>query len=171
MNKTTKTPSPFKALEIILSADDDPSLWRAALSVVTDDFLQKYSPRSASKNWGMVVGACSHWLRPHQTRWTAAGGFASPDGYRSLAPEFDWSVALLFRQGVWVPVARLPRRRLRFLRVVIPSRTARRRQAAIYSRWQPGEGSVCYGFRKFGGEWRCVAASDEDRRGRVLAKP
>ncbi len=46
------------------------------------------------------LGACSHWLRPHQTRWGADGGFAYPAGYDQRAdgrqglPQFDWSVYL-----------------------------------------------------------------------------
>jgi hypothetical protein len=117
----------------------------------------------------MVVGACSHWLRPHQTRWTKAGGFAYPEGYRNYKPEFDWKVILLFRDKQWVPVVRLPGKGLTFFSVIIPSRTARHRQAVIYTRWHPGE-EVLYGFRKLDGKWQCVAASDEDARGRVPAE-
>jgi hypothetical protein len=113
----------------------------------------------------MVAGACSHWLRPHQTRWTKAGGFAYPDGYRNFEPEFDWSVVLLFRDEQWVPVAR---KRPTFLHVVIPSRTARHKQAAIYTRWLPAKETILYGFRQLDGKWRCVAVSDEVARGRVL---
>lgn len=170
MDSVLNTIFPFTALETILSADDDPLLWRAALSVVTDDFLQRYQRESTNKNWGMVVGACSHWLRPHQTRWTKAGGFAYPQGYRNFKPEFDWSIILLFRDEQWVPVVRLRDKRLTSFRVVIPSRTARHKQAVIYTRWHPGEKSILYGFRKLDGKWQCVAASDEAARGRVLAR-
>ena len=54
-----------------------------------------------------------------------------------------------------------------FLRVVIPSRTARHKQAAIYTRWHPGDETILYGFRMLDGKWQCVAASDEVARERV----
>jgi len=37
---------------------------------------------------GLVVGACSHWVRPHNSRWNAAGGFVCPDGYKILFPNW-----------------------------------------------------------------------------------
>jgi hypothetical protein len=169
MDRASNPAFPFAALEAILSTDDDPLLWRTALSIVTDDFLQTYNRESKKKCWGMVVVACSHWAAPHQTRWTKAGGFAYPEGYRSFKPEFDWSVNLLFRDEQWVPVVRTPKKKpMVFLRVVIPSRTARHKQAAIYTRWHPGNETIPYGFRKLDGKWQCVAASDERARGRVL---
>ena len=161
---------PFSALEILLNDEDDPALWRAGLSVVMDDLVQRddYAPKY--KNWTMVIGACSHWLRPHQTRWARAGGFAYPEGYRNYKPEMDWSVILQLRDGQWVPVVHLPHRRSIIITVVIPSRTKRHKQAAIYTRWQPANEVILYGFRKSDGKWRCVAASDEDTGGRVLRK-
>jgi hypothetical protein len=160
---------PFAAVEAILSAEDDPILWRAALSVVSDDFLQRYKRESKNKSWGVVVGACSHWLWPHKATWAKAGGFAYPEGYRNYKPEFDWSVTLLFRDEQWLPSVRTPKKRPTLLRVVIPSRTLRHKKAAIYTRWHPGDETILYGFRKkLDGDWRCVAASDEAARGRVL---
>jgi hypothetical protein len=158
---------PFAALEAILSTEDDPLLWRAVLSIVTDDFLHRYKQESKNKSWGVVVGACSHWLCPHKATWTKAGGFAYPEGYRNQ-PEYDWSVTLLFRDEQWVPTVRTPKKRPTFLRVVIPSRTVRHKQAAICTRWHPGDEIILYGFRKLDGKWQCVAASDEAARGRVL---
>jgi hypothetical protein len=151
-NSDFRSAFPFTALEAILSAEDDPLLWKAALSVVTDDFVQRYGRESGNKNWSIVVGACSHWLRPHQTRWTKAGGFAYPEGYKNFRPEFDWSVTLLFRDEQWVPIVRLPNKRLMSLHVVIPSRTSRHKQAAIYTRWYPSGETVFYGFRKLDGK-------------------
>lgn len=171
MNGGSDSAFPITALEGILSRDDDPYLWRAALSVVTDDFLQRYNRGSKNKNWGIVVGACSHWVRPHQTRWTKAGGFAYPAGYKSFKPELDWSVILLFHDQKWIPVVTLPGKRLALLDVVIPSRTARHKQAVIYSRWRASGELVFYGFRKLDGKWSCVAASDEDQTGRILGNP
>src|SRR5579872_1882210 len=170
MDTSLNVPFPFAVLEAILSIDDDPTLWSAALSVVTDDFLQRYKQDSKNRNWGMVVGVCSHWLRPHQTRWTKAGGFAYPNGYKGFRPEFDWSLVVLFRDGEWIPVDRLPVKRLAFFQVAIPARTSRHKQAVIYTRWRPSDETILYGFRKVDGKWRCVAASDEAVTGRVLAK-
>ena len=56
MNGMLNTAFPFAALEAILSTYDDPFLWRAALSIVIDDFLQEYSRGSRSKLWGMNRG-------------------------------------------------------------------------------------------------------------------
>lgn len=55
------------ALKERLSADDDPVLW--------EQVVGGGSPLYAE------VGGCSHWLRPHQTLWTAAGGFAWRVGF------------------------------------------------------------------------------------------
>src|SRR5205085_4593730 len=78
-----------------LSSDDDPELW----AVVLDTILADLTPEPGM---AVEVGRCSHWLRSHQTRWTADGGFAAPVGYGSgtggysckALPQFDWSVVL-----------------------------------------------------------------------------
>src|SRR5881275_1785645 len=76
-----------------LSADDDPDLW----AVVLETILLELGPAPGAM---VEVGRCSHWLRPHQTRWTADGGFACPAGYggsrfsRSGYPLHDWEVEL-----------------------------------------------------------------------------
>lgn len=58
----------------LLGSEDDPELWQVAVQHI----LAQLTPVP-----GMLVelGRCSHWLRPHQTRWTADGGFAWPSGY------------------------------------------------------------------------------------------
>jgi hypothetical protein len=67
----------------------------------------------------MELGACSRWLRPHQTRWTAAGGFAFPLGHGdgegfapgvSGLPGLDWRVILQFNPAPmgWIIPADLP---------------------------------------------------------------
>jgi hypothetical protein len=81
-----------------LATDDDPTLWVEVLRAVAEDVLVLQAHTDRSKLYA-VIGSC-HWLRPHQSRWTAAGGFALPVGYgdgeRSLRglPNFDWSVTL-----------------------------------------------------------------------------
>ena len=54
------------------------------------------------------------------------------------------------------------------LRVAVPSRTAKHKQAAVHTVWSTSNQMKFYGFRNVAGMWRCVAASDEDRRGRIL---
>ena len=167
MNTFDKPIIPFEAVEAKLAADDDRDLWRAALCVLTDELVQRYGEESRTIACAMVLGACSHWVRPHQTRWTAAGGFAYPVGYREALPELDWSLILLFRDGQLIPVAKLPGKKSILFRVAIPSRTARHKQAAVHTRWSPGGETVFFGFRKVNEKWACVAASDEHSRGHV----
>src|SRR5215468_10060213 len=87
-------------LEERLSAEDDPALWEQVLKVLADDAS---TLDIACSPLYLEIGRCSHWLRPHQTRWTAAGGFAYPIGYgdgegvgRVGLPRLDWRVRLLF---------------------------------------------------------------------------
>ena len=78
-----------------LDEDDDAELWRVALNHILVE---------VDKKPGILihVGRCSHWLRPHQSRWTADGGFAWPTGYGSgsggysfsALPQFNWSLDL-----------------------------------------------------------------------------
>ena len=65
-----------EGLARFLGEDDDPELWRAALSYTLAEI--EPGPRVP-----VEVGRCSHWLRPHRSRWTAGGGFACPTGYGS----------------------------------------------------------------------------------------
>ncbi len=97
---------PFHSVESRLSADDDRTFWQVALTTLADEFMLQYHKESRNRDWAMVVGACSHWVRPNQTRWTAAGGFAFPEGYKEFTPEFDWSLILLFRNQEWIPVVK-----------------------------------------------------------------
>ena len=161
-NKTTL----FETLEPKLGADDDRALWRAVLFVLQDELAQRVE-ESKVGTWAMVVGACSHWVRPHNSRWNAAGGFVSPDGYKDSVPELDWSVIFVFRNREWASVEKRPGKKIKVLRVAIPTRTARHKQAAIRTRWAPNGETVLYGFRKLAGKWQCVAASDEKSRGRI----
>jgi len=160
---------PLNLIEAKLGKEDDPLFWKSALSVLADEFLQRYVEEGKRRERVIVVGACSHWVRPHNSCWTATGGFAVPEGYKDSMPEFDWSMTLVFREQQWTPVQKLPGKNVKVFRVSIPTRTARHKQAAIHTRWLPGDETVLYGFRNLNGEWRCVAASDEVSRGRLLA--
>ena len=160
------------AIEERLNADDDPLLWQEVLRVAAEDFSIGVG-RSRSTFFA-IIGSCSHWLRPHQSRWTAAGGFAAPVGYgdgksflRGL-PELDWSVTLAFdpaRPG-WVTPERQPaNKRFLSVRIAIPARTVRHKQAAVHAVWSQGtlDGKekrvVFYGFRKSDLGWKLVASS------------
>jgi hypothetical protein len=157
----------FEALEPKLAAEDDHALWQVALAVLTDEFEQRRVEASHRGVWAMVVGACSHWVRPHNSRWNAAGGFAYPNGYKDSAPELDWSLTFVFRNRVWESVKKLPGKNIKVFQVAIPARTARHKQASIHTRWTPNGETVLYGFRKIAEKWECVAASDEKSRGRI----
>jgi hypothetical protein len=159
---------PFETLEPKLAADDDRALWQAALVVLTNEFMQRHAEESSRGIWAMVVGACSHWVRPHNSRWNAAGGFVYPDGYQDSVPELDWSLIFVFRNREWTQAVKPPGKKVKVFRVAIPARTARHRQAAIRTRWIPGGEAVLYGFRKVNQKWECVAASDEKSRGRLV---
>ncbi len=79
----------------LLDEDDDPDLWQAGLDRILSEFEK-------GDHLFVEVGRSSHWLRPHQSRWTENGGFAWPAGYgsgsggftNSAIPQFDWSVVL-----------------------------------------------------------------------------
>jgi hypothetical protein len=156
----------FDGLQSKLTPHDDRELWRAALSVFADEFAQRHAEESGRGAWAMVVGACSHWVRPHNSRWNAAGGFVYPTGYDSV-PELDWSAIFVFENHEWALVQKLPGKRTKVFRVAIPARTARHKQAAIHTQWAPNGETVLYSFRKVVEKWKCVAASDEESRGPV----
>jgi hypothetical protein len=152
------------ALEERLSAEDDPALWTQVLKTVAEDAstLDNISSKLYAE-----VGACSHWVRPHQTRWTAAGGFAFPIGYGdgegllgvAGIPGFDWSIRLLFNPTllIWDAPPTPPTKRFRSVRVAVPSRTTRHQQGAVHTLWSPGtldarhKRTVFYGFRNVKG--------------------
>jgi hypothetical protein len=157
----------FEAIQPKLAAHDDRELWRTALAVFADEFAQRYAEESGRGVWAMVVGACSHWVRPHNSRWNAAGGFVYPDGYKDSVPELDWSAIFVFQNREWTLVEKLPGKRIKVFRVAIPARTSRHKQAAIHTRWEPNGKTILYGFRKVTEKWKCVAASDEELRGPV----
>jgi hypothetical protein len=165
------------ALKERLSAEDDPALWEQVLKVLAEDASILERVTSDSQLYA-EVGVCSHWLRPHQTRWTLAGGFAWPVGYgkggfsRTGLPLFDWSVRLQFNpsQMCWVIPEKLPAKRFISVRVAVPSRTTRHRQAAVHTLWPPRtldakrERTVFYGLRNLNGVWELKACSRDRER-------
>jgi hypothetical protein len=158
-----------------LTAQDDPGVWKEILAVLGEEFLQRYRAEQGEKeSWFLRIGACSHWVRPHQSRWLAAGEFALPIGYKGAAgwsnglPEFDWSVILSFDDERWKRVDRFSGKKQIVLRVAVPARTARHKQAAIPTMWSTSHQMTLYGFRRIDQKWLCVAASDERKHGRIL---
>ncbi len=157
--------------------DDDIRLWEAVVDEVYADatFLSR---GAGSRIVVSTIGRCSKWLRPHQTRWTAAGGFAWPTGYggraysRTGLPDHDWAIELLWddRGSTWHLAGHPQSTADLEFRVSIPARSVRHRQAAIHTIWRPGspvkprdELVQFYGFRtKDGTRWDCVAASDRE---------
>jgi len=158
-----------------LTPQDDSEAWKAILDVISEEFEERYRAKQGEKeSWFLRIGACSHWVRPHQSRWLAAGGFALPIGYKGAAgwsnglPEFDWSVILSFDGERWKRVDRFSGKKQIVMRVAVPARTARHRQAAIHTMWSTSHQMTLYGFRNVNQKWVCVAASDERKHGRIL---
>lgn len=149
---------PFELIASNLNKDDDPNFWQAALQVLSEEFRRCRDENPKKGDWFLLVGACSHWVRPHQTRWTAAGGFAYPEGYRNSLPELDWQAIFVFRDREWIAVKNLPKKHSRVFRAALPTRTNRHKQAAVHTRWYPGSETAFYGFRNTDGHWTCVAA-------------
>jgi len=162
-----------RSIEEQLSQEDDPALWGQMLRTVAQDALVLQVANHRSDLYA-EVGVCSHWLRPHQTRWTAAGGFALPVGYghskgfsRTGLPGFDWRTILQFDAAVvnWIVPSELPGKRFSFVRIAVPARTTRHRQAAVHTLWSPGtldtreKKIVLYGFRNLTGVWELAARS------------
>lgn len=157
-----------------LSPEDDEEFWLTATAVLLHDVEAKLEERNSKVKVYAQIGACSHWLRPHQMRWTAAGGFAWPTGYggrrqsRLGLPEFDWFVLLhrnLDSQS-WEPVEKITGKKHLIFRAALPTRTSRHPQAAIHTAWIPNRLSGqkewfprVYGFRKLDGTWQCVAGN------------
>ena len=59
----------FEAVQSKLTEDDDRNFWQAALTALTDEFLQRYDEEAKNREWVFVVGVCSHWVRPHNSSW------------------------------------------------------------------------------------------------------
>jgi len=153
-----------------LTMQDDPAAWRVILAVIGEEFLERYRSEGAEKeSWFLRMGACSHWVRP--TR--AAGSrrvdlrchrFKGASGWSHGLPEFDWSVILSFDGEGWKRVDKFSSKKQVVLRVAVPARTARHKQAAVHTVWSTSGQLTLYGFRNVDGRWLCVAASDERKQ-------
>jgi hypothetical protein len=157
---------PVDFLPLRLRHGDDYELWRVALSHILSELPTTLGTL-------VRIGRCSHWLRPHQTRWKADGGFAWPTGYgsgsggfsRYALPEFDWSVMIAWSGDHWELAHNKSLKPA--IRVTLPSRTGWHKQAAIHTLWTIGKEKELrfYGFRHPEGVWRCTAETEweEDR--------
>jgi hypothetical protein len=155
-----------------LTDEDDPELWEIATQVILADAL--LFAHDAKIPLFAQIGRCDHWIRPHQSRWTAGGGFALPFGYDKTTtgfsfrakPEFEWSIVLQWTGAAWEP-ARFQGRGL-ILRIAIPGRTMQHQQAAIHTMWTPRPPTGAekrlqlYGFRKLTNGWQFAATTVRD---------
>ncbi|MDZ4685053.1 MAG: hypothetical protein SH850_08175 [Planctomycetaceae bacterium] len=155
-----------------IDAEDDADLWSAAIGHIMADAQFLCENAATTQAVFTEIGRCSHWVRPHQARWTADGGFAWPSGYGgsgfslSGLPEWDWSLIWQWNADghKWQSTGQpLGKRRLQ-LRISIPSRTVRHDQAAIHTIWRPGCPTMpnqsvrqLYGLRKLNGAWLVTA--------------
>jgi hypothetical protein len=174
----------LEAISPHLTANDDVNLWNAAYETIVADIETLY-PEKGKNEVFLQIGACSHWLRPHQMTWTAGGGFAWPEGYLqkyrdhiknswgpigSGLPELDWFVLAHWNSAKeeWeMVIPKLFGKKKLVFRVAIPTRSLRHMQAAIHTVWIPGSPEDThkkvtrfYGFRKKDESWKCVAASN-----------
>lgn len=172
-------------ISLCLCKDDDAALWESAVNLIFHE--ASYLARCATETTliSAVIGCCSHWLRPHQTRWTADGGFAWPSGYgsqgfsRTGQPEHDWSLVFFWNpveQEWWPTEPKIDIVERFSFRVTLPARTARHNQAAIPATWSNGTPVLrketifqIYGFRKQANRWQCSATNDSGARHYELA--
>jgi hypothetical protein len=152
----------IEAIQTRLVDSDDQALWREVLHYAIERFKAKHENAPCF----IEAGLCSKWLRPHQLRWTAAGGFAWPVGYGNGTgagsrgiPEFDWSVVFEYESATdsWQLAPKFHSKQRRVLRLAIPARSARHQQAAINAVWQPEYVTEFWGFRKKDSEWQNIA--------------
>lgn len=171
----------MEILDVILarlSATDDADFWVLAVPLLLREAAWDLEQAAPRRPVYARVGACSHWLRPHQMRWTAAGGFAWPVGYGDAqytyrgAPEFDWSVLARWDHEAreWREVAKVTAKRPMLLRAALPTRTIRHAQAAVHTIWLPTNPArarpksiLLHGFRKIDGVWQHVTGADSLR--------
>jgi hypothetical protein len=159
-------------LELRLRADDDSAFWENAVPVIVEDFFEHIDDGLPCF---LELGVCSHWLRPHQTRWTAVGGFAWPSGYQGGSghnlrglPEFDWSILFRIEAGTLMRVEKYSGKRRFVTRVAVPARTARHQQAVLHVVRYPKKEVVFLGFRRAEQGWRLVATAEQDFGREVL---
>ena len=155
-----------------LSESDDARFWSTVLNDLAQEFESLCINESEDYDIFFQIGACSHWLRPHQFRLAAAGGFAYPSGYAesrfgyNALPEFDWFVIFHFDKthSAWLKSDKFFGKRKLVCRVALPTRTVRHNQAVVNVSWSPGtptqpkeKAKSFLAYRKIDDEWQQVA--------------
>jgi hypothetical protein len=131
-----------------LADTDDRGLWDVVLRIALNEVSTQVAEAQSNRDVFLVVGTCSSWLRPHQTRWRVGDlEFAWPSGYgvvgysRFGLPELDWCCCLQHNGARGFAMVDVPRRfkkRQIVLRVAVPTQTIDRRKASIHMYWTPG---------------------------------
>jgi hypothetical protein len=65
-----------------LTSEDDPALRDVATSTILAD--AEMEGRESGEDIVAQLGCCRHWIRPHEMRWTADGGFWHLSGTTKL---------------------------------------------------------------------------------------
>ena len=135
-------------IEPYLTDTDDPALWQAVLKIACNDISTEISKSQSKRDVFLVVGPCSSWLRPHQTRWRVDDlEFAWPSGYggvgysRTGLPELDWCCCFQYSGTDAYTMIDVPhqfKKRQILLRIAIPTKTTDRSKASINMFWTPG---------------------------------
>lgn len=159
-------------IEPHLTTNDDILLVSTFLMSWLHEYNSLHLKQGESFEVFLQIGACSHWLRPHQTRITAAGGFAYPAGYlgssdsRTGLPEFDWYVLFRRKQREWILTEKFFGKRKLVLRVAFPARTTRHNQSVVHTIWTPGtptnpkvKTETFYCFKKNANVWKLAATT------------
>lgn len=138
----------LSSIDAYISDTDDVNLWISVLNIACKDISLQSEKSQSKRDMFLVVGPCSSWLRPHQTRWRVGKEeFAWPSGYggsgysRTGLPEFDWCCCFQYSGSNKYTFVRAPRqfkKRQIVLRVAIPTQTMERRKASINMHWSPG---------------------------------
>ena len=125
-----------------------PVFGRLFSKTACDDISTEAAESETKRELFLVVGPCSSWLRPHQTRWRVGDlEFAWPSGYggtrfsRTGLPELDWCCCFQYSGDDAYTMVDVPRRfkkRQILLRVAIPTKTRDRWKASINMFWTPG---------------------------------
>ena len=138
----------YDEIKSYLTDTDDPALWQGVLRIACNDVSTEVAESQTQRDVFLVVGPCSSWLRPHQTRWRVGDlEFAWPSGYggvgfsRTGLPALDWCCCFQYSGTGAYTMVEVPHRfknRQILLRIAIPTQTAARRKAAINMYWTPG---------------------------------
>ena len=164
----------YAKLNDSLDPDDDINFWKTLIISILDEIDDRWNYEDLTiKSINLGIFKVSSWKRPHQTRWTASGGFAWPSSYSLHADEHSlWNFWIGRDEGLieW-DLREKPRRRKRNVfnaYLAAPGNTSRHNQGAAMMEWRPkcpykiakhkGLIREMYGLRKSNsGIWKIVA--------------